>query len=1514
MTSPAASIGGKTVNKNLRLTNVLPKFLNRNYSNPLDIDEMDNSNNAIRGAYDDGEEDDSEEDLDLDIIEDFDPNIDEEDLEIPNFEEISVVSGKEDLPIFNSEYYNRKLAMPKLSEKMWEYLQVNPILSDQIQLYDNWIKNNFINNLQSRHNTYNNNFIFYENIMISSTTYNTAGDNVTLTPQKCRNMNLTYAAQVYADIVLKSSRESKDVIERIDKILLFQLPIMINSVICVLKGKSPEELLALGEDPRDIGGYFIIKGLERIVLSQEQLALNRIMLMQHKEYGVICRITANTLKGTSLFQLALQPKIKQLVVAHLSSIKNKQRQLDKNRKKDDASGLNVLHIFQLFGYNNEDDIKNLLSMFIPEEQRSKCLAKLADNFFDLSLHPDPVIRIMEQMSLSVDKDEQKKKITHILMHDLFPHLNDLPPPHIESTEEYTQRIYWYKLHLLCVMLSRYLQYFCGYRKLDNRGSISNKRFESAGRAMEQFTRTAWRKVINMLQNSINSKMMSSFSMIRKLLESNSIGTSFEISFAGSKWGPKGSKTKNNVAAIMDITTVISSYSHRLTLNVPVFRKDSRVSNREVVLSQYGKICAAATPEGNNCGFLKQLALLARVTLENDDQFIIRYLIPQNNIESKVMLQPDEINDTQIIVYAKFLGWVNGEKIYNELLLARQKGIFSNQISIVWMSNEKVLYLDSGPSILIHPVLPLDNQGIPILMKPVIENDILLYDNLSDSDVSEWFRHGGVIYMSSWEQDQPHIKIADRYEDVIYYMQEREKAYNKLDKIKRQLHAIKNNEEVKIKRYGEVILTKKIAKERVNKARERLNSNQSIILHGNLTTSSKKDLQKLLDDAKKDLQLVNSGREVKREMRHYTNLTIKVAEERYDSAMLQIKKLQKIKPFTHVQFDGQVTVSLLCSLINGADQDQGPRVTYQINMSKQATGQHHPNYRNRIDKKSRRLLYQQEPIAQTESFRYLGLHYRAPSQNLMLAFMAYPGNEEDGAVWSTAAIDAGMFRLAKQMAYSTKFTVTPLENLIKPVPNPREKVERYDALNEQGLPYIGAYISQGKCIIGKTVDTENGIPRNESVYMRFTEEGVVQWVKAYKDNSGRTIIIVYLTITPRPQLGDKGAGAHAQKNTINRQIHNTNLPYTLLHGINPDIIINPSSIPSRMTVGYLREIYFSKTAILSGDIVNMTPFRTFQKLDEENWQRAYLTNEQLNPLQKARETLKAYGYEEMGYERMISGYTGKELDIPIFMGNVKFETLKHRVIDKGQFRGIGRVKTQTRQPNEGRSSGGGLRIGEMEKDSLIGHGAAYLTLYFLMYASDAYVTVFCKNCGIFAEYDKYSSEYICRKCQKHKQNLEHQQLLQDPKVIKEEMLMLKDQINRWKKWFAEQKELYNEMVENNPDDENIHETWDNIVNNYNENMNNFKKQYYALQNQKSEKPKTFEYSFGKTTIPYVFKLFMQMMTSIGLFIQLDLKNYDEVYDELMQPNKIVTKYNPILTLYEDSLSHQQLDTNIVDDEI
>jgi len=457
----------------------------------------------------------------------------------------------------------------------------------------------------------------------------------------------------------------------------------------------------------------------------------------------------------------------------------------------------------------------------------------------------------------------------------------------------------------------------------------------------------------------------------------------------------------------------------------------------------------------------------------------------------------------------------------------------------------------------------------------------------------------------------------------------------------------------------------------------------------------------------------------------------------DNALIAAKEEELTPEHTHVEIASIAMLGLITSLIPFANYDSSSRLNRGSKTQKQALGLYSAAYPIRLDTDVSILHYPQKPLVR--SFIYDAVPFYPAGQNMVVAIMPFQGyNVEDAIVMSKASIERGLGR----GTYFRPYTASELHytgGLRDNITIPEKDVsgykteESYKHLEEDGIAYPEARLSGGDVIIGKTSPPkflsdmgEISIAKarkENSATIRQEEGGTVDTAFITVDNEGNKIVQVKVRDQRIPELGDKFSTPHGQKGVLGLLASENEMPFSS-SGIRPDIMFNPHGIPSRMTVGYLIELLAGKVASLRGKVVDGTPFA---KRNLEDFEKQ----------------LQEMGFRADGKETFYDGITGKPLQAKIYVGNIYYLKLKYMVANKIHARGFGKVTLLTRQPVEGRNKGGALRLGEMEKDAIVGHGASLLLKE--RYDSDSVVIHICEKCGSFAIIDKIRNKEFCPLC-------------------------------------------------------------------------------------------------------------------------------------------------------------------------
>lgn len=467
-----------------------------------------------------------------------------------------------------------------------------------------------------------------------------------------------------------------------------------------------------------------------------------------------------------------------------------------------------------------------------------------------------------------------------------------------------------------------------------------------------------------------------------------------------------------------------------------------------------------------------------------------------------------------------------------------------------------------------------------------------------------------------------------------------------------------------------------------------------------------------------------------------------------------KPLEQRLKYDYCVVDPQTQFSIMSSTACKANMEQCPRISYQAGMSKQALGSYSINRNTRFDGSAFKVLRMPtRPSFEVESAECIGLNNLPTGQSLVVAYMARPFNQEDG-------IELNIDTMREKLQYYKYITISayissvPTKDdyeILKIPDHNKYKDNLYQAIDPiQKLPRIGAYIREKDCIIPKV--RCNPTERDSSIYAGIGENGYVDAINVRK-GAGFIDIKIRLCKLRYYTLGAKMSARYAQKGVITKHsdIHNPkDFPIVIggpNHGLIPDIIINPHSIPSRMTVGQLIEGIASKYSAQTGEFIDASSFKPLLNGLETNYNKTVQEHIR-NQIQEMGQKLEGRGLNYKGLERV--GYIREDgqIDVvenPIFIMIMYYQCLRHHAEDKIQHRGEnGKINPLTHQAASGRSKQGGLRFGEMERDAMISHGSDILCLENLCYASDKYQMILCKHCGIIPT-NTADYSYRCKRC-------------------------------------------------------------------------------------------------------------------------------------------------------------------------
>ena len=429
-------------------------------------------------------------------------------------------------------------------------------------------------------------------------------------------------------------------------------------------------------------------------------------------------------------------------------------------------------------------------------------------------------------------------------------------------------------------------------------------------------------------------------------------------------------------------------------------------------------------------------------------------------------------------------------------------------------------------------------------------------------------------------------------------------------------------------------------------------------------------------------------------------------DEFDGSLLANTKDDITSKTTHMEIHPSLILGFLGFNLPYCNSSQAPRNVYGTGQTKQSVGMFASNFRNRMDKTANVLSYPQKALVSTKLSDFSLSNQLPTGMNAIVAIACYSGyNQEDSIIVNKSAVERGLFNGFTFKTKDTYEMYDAKENIEHKIgliadDEKKKKEYNYDLLGPDGVIPEGTYVKGGDVLISKYIINDDDI-FDDSIAVKDDLEGVVD--KVFMDTmntSGNRICKVRISNGRNPKLGDKFASRHGQKGTVGMLLRQEDMPFSK-DGIVPDIIVNPHAIPSRMTLGQFIEVIQGKVCTNMGFYADATPFN-------------HLNSEDVSDILE-----QTCDMERHGNEILYSGILGNQLDTKIFIGPTYYQRLKHMTQDKVNSRNTGKYTLKTQQPPSGRSIGGGLRIGEMERDAILSHGMSGFLKESMYERSDKY---------------------------------------------------------------------------------------------------------------------------------------------------------------------------------------------------
>ena len=1267
------------------------------------------------------------------------------------------------------------------------------------------------------------------------------GKPMLLSPNDARLRNLTYSTKIYADIDLmyyKDGQYFKTV--SFPHTLIGAIPLMLHSDQCMLHGQGSKVLRGLGECQMDPGGYFVVDGKEKVIISQERITTNRLFVSLLKDdpdfylrgYIQCTGTTGETALSPRTVEIKLInkscffPRPKKNVAKHIDAgTANEKHSFTCNKprvteKYEDIQGailvslpsiggmLPMTTVFRALGIESDKDIieaicgpiENVHISFLNFLRPSLVDGASTNIFTTEAAHENLRMRTYYN---SIDQ------VKSILTIDVFPNIEG-------SIKE--KAVYFG--YLISIIMKTALNIM----PLSDRDSYIFKRVDISGILLAHLFKDTYGKFRKEVRDKFDyeynygpvkneggkiENLVDNYNL-HKVFPNNIITDIFTRSLKG-MWGPPCEDPEQGLVQDLSRISYIGFLSHLRRVNMPLDRTIKITGPHRLHIQQWGIMCPFESPDGASIGYLKNFALMTQITSGSAMAIVSEILLdigvyPLSTVSHVVAASTESI---KVFINGIWFGITNApHTLVRTFRLYRRNGLINPFISVAWNIKEGDIRIQTEPGRPCRPLLIVENGEVLIHKNP--------YNKTVGSQSCTWFDLlFGDLLPSNQKTDAKYV--SDEF----------------------------------INPYG--------LPEFVGKSHE-------FILNA---------LEK-------------------------TQAVIEYLDIEEENTLFLAMKTHDINKFhTHLEIHPSTVFSVVTHIVPFANHNTGTRVLFHAAQSKQALGIYTTNFNKRFDTNGYIHHYPQKRIVTTRGSHYNGNNLMPNGTNVVVAIATYTGyNQEDSIIINKNSVDRGLFHITgyKTMVASEK-TLGPNERVV--FDNPIKlrdsginvdniKHANYKLLNEDGIIKKDSYVPRGQeaAVIGMVnvreivTDEKRGVLIYKQIEKQYRDVSLKTDVHYYGKidkvyignpspvNTDRICKVKFRKVR-RPELGDKhcltpdhevlttggwkliekitiddyvctlqsngdinyikpldliciecvneelyhvennnialtttmdhkmyaklptsdsfeliktrdiigknvsylnhdtiiktttydevfikytgkvycievpshvfyvrknnkpvwtgNCSAHGQKGVVGMILPQEDMPFSK-NGIVPDLIINPHAIPTRMTIGHIVETIMAKVCCMEGVIGDGS---VFIPLDQE----------------ELYDNLEHHNFNRHGNEILYNGRTGRQIETEIFIGPIYYYRLKHMVADKIHSRSTGAKVQLTHQPTSGRSAGGGLRIGEMERDSLLCHGLAQFSKECMMEKSDKFKWAVCRHCGTIANYNPSRSIMNCSSCNK-----------------------------------------------------------------------------------------------------------------------------------------------------------------------
>ena len=501
-------------------------------------------------------------------------------------------------------------------------------------------------------------------------------------PRETRIRNLTYSAPLYLDIILDD--EGRETLECVN---IGNLPIMVKSDLCLLSKHTPEELIRIGEDPKEVGGYFIVNGSERVIVSLEDLAPNRVLIeTDNRGSRPVYRgkVFSTTVGFRARIEMALKAKGEMVI---------------------SIPGVPVpvpfVILMRALGVETDRKVAEMVSL------DTDILNELETSFSDAAdaqTIEDAILYIGNRVAFGQVREFRLKRAETIIDRNLLPHIGREPTDRLD------------KAIFLGEMASRIIELKFGRREEDDKDHLKNKRTKLAGPLLAELFRSAfWSLYRDMRYQFRRMSTRRKGVLISAAVRPGIISSRVQHALATGNWR----RGRVGMTQLLDRTTTLSTLSHLRRLQSPLSRSQPNFEARDLHSTHWGRLCPNETPEGANCGLVKNLALMASISVGTDpEKRTLLYLgvTPAKDADEKLRHE-----GAKLFVEGYLLGYTTlPDQLVDTVREMRWRGEISGEVNIAYYSDHNEIYVNCDEGRIRRPLV-LVREGKPLLKARHVRN-------------------------------------------------------------------------------------------------------------------------------------------------------------------------------------------------------------------------------------------------------------------------------------------------------------------------------------------------------------------------------------------------------------------------------------------------------------------------------------------------------------------------------------------------------------------------------------------------------------------------------------------------------------------------------------------------------------------------------------------------------------------------------------------------------------------------